>query len=62
MKRSLYAKRPDQKGSIAISLVVHVVVIALIASITFSYQFSSSAKERSPVAERVQYVAVKPKT
>jgi hypothetical protein len=61
MKRSLYAKRPDQKGSIAISLAVHVVVIILIASITFSYQFSSSARERSPVAERVQYVAVKPK-
>jgi hypothetical protein len=61
MKRSLYGKRPDQRGSIAVSLVVHVVVIAMIASITFSYQFSSSARERSPVAERVQYVAVRPK-
>src|SRR5262249_419667 len=34
---------------------------ALIASITFSYQFSSSDKQNGPVAERVQYVAVKPK-
>jgi hypothetical protein len=61
MKRSLYGKRPDQKGSIAISMAVHVVVIALIASITFSYQFSTSSKENAPVAERVQYVVVKPK-
>jgi hypothetical protein len=61
MKRTLYAKRPDQRGSIAISLAVHVVVIAMIASITFSYEFSSSAKDREPVAERVQYVAVKPR-
>jgi hypothetical protein len=59
MKASLYAKRQGQRSSIAISMAVHVVAIALIASITFSYKFESSAKD-GPVAERVQYVAVKP--
>jgi hypothetical protein len=62
MRRSLYGKRPNPKGSIVISVAVHVVVIALIASITFSYQFSNAAREIKPVAERVHYVAVKPKT
>jgi hypothetical protein len=61
MKRSLYGKRQGSRGSIAISLAVHVVVVALIASITFSYQFASSDKQNRPVAERVQYVAVRPK-
>jgi hypothetical protein len=60
MKRSLYAKRPDQKGSIAVSVAVHAVVIVLIASITFSYQFASDKKD-GPVAERVQYVVPSPK-
>jgi hypothetical protein len=60
MKASLYAKRQGQRSSIAISMAVHAVVIALIASITFSYQFSSSNHD-GPVAERVQYVEVKPK-
>jgi hypothetical protein len=60
MKASMLGKGQDQKGSIAVSVVVHVVAIALIASITFSYQFSSAFKERTPVTERIQYVVAKP--
>lgn len=60
MKRSLYAKRTDQKGSIAVSLAAHAVAIVLIASITFRYQFARD-KQDGPVAERVQYVVSQPK-
>jgi hypothetical protein len=60
MKRSLYAKRPDQKGSIVVSVAVHAVVIVLIASITFRYQFAKDRQD-GPVAERVQYVVATPK-
>jgi hypothetical protein len=62
MNASMYGKRrTPQRGSIVISVAVHVVVIALIASITFSYQFGNFARERSPIAERVQYVIPQPK-
>ena len=60
MKASMLGKRQDQKGSIVVSVVVHVLAIALIASITFSYQFSSAARDRGPVTERIQYVVAKP--
>ena len=60
MKRSMFGKRQDQKGSIVVSVLVHAVAIALIASITFSYEFSSAAKDRGPVTERIQYVVAKP--
>ena len=60
MKASLLGRGQDQKGSIVVSVVVHVVAIALIASITFSYQFSLASKDHGPVAERIQYVIAKP--
>lgn len=60
MKASMLGKRQDQKGSIVVSVAVHVVAIALIASITFTYQFSSATKDRGPVTERIQYVVAKP--
>ncbi len=61
MKATLHGKRQNQRGSIVISVAVHVVVIALIASITFRYQFFSAEKLISPVAERVQYVVTRPR-
>lgn len=56
MKRSMYGKRSDQRGSIIVSVAVHLVVIIMIASITFSYQFVNSARLVKPITERVQYV------
>jgi hypothetical protein len=55
-------KKQDQKGSIITSILVHVVAIALIASITFSYPIVSffGAKENTPT-EHIQYVRVMPK-
>lgn len=54
-------KRQDKKASVALSLVVHVIAIALIASITFTYPIASffTQKENTPV-EHIQYVEVRP--
>ena len=63
MSRRLFQERPaDRKGPVALSLAVHVVVIALIASITFRYPLASLFSPDHPtLVERVQYVqAVKP--
>ena len=62
MKAALYDKRPKERKSIAISVAVHVVVIALIASITFRYPMSAFFRDnnRTPT-ERVQYVNVQPR-
>jgi len=62
MSRRLFQERPtDRKGPIALSLAVHVVVIALIASITFRYPIAALFESERPVnAERIQYVRVKP--
>ncbi|HEX4684217.1 MAG TPA: hypothetical protein VH277_15980 [Gemmatimonadaceae bacterium] len=57
----LSGQREDRKTSILVSVVVHVVVIALIASITFRYPIASlfNSRDASP-AERIQYVRVQP--
>ena len=63
MNRSMFESRRSGKGSIAVSLAVHVVVIALIASITFRYPlaaFFGIDKDRTPI-ERIQYVEVAPR-
>jgi hypothetical protein len=62
MKRRLYEKRPAQRNSIAISVAVHAVAIALIASITFRYPMSAffgRDKDRIPT-ERIHYIATEP--
>jgi hypothetical protein len=53
--------RQNQRGSILISVAVHVVVIALIASITFSYPIAQLFGPREAIPEEhIQYVAVQP--
>jgi hypothetical protein len=62
MKAHLQYKRPDPKGSAAVSFVVHIVAIAMIASITFRYPlaaFFGISKEKIPV-EHIQYVTAPP--
>jgi hypothetical protein len=64
MKARLQPKREEGKGSIAISLILHVFAIAAIASITFRVPlaaFLASQREKRPVVERVQYVAMQPR-
>lgn len=61
MSRRLFQERSaDRKGPVALSLAVHVVVIALIASITFRYPIAALFTDRPAAVERVQYVRVKP--
>ena len=57
----LSGPREDRKTSILVSIVVHVVVIALIASITFTYPIASlfNSRDANPT-ERIQYVRVQP--
>jgi len=60
MRRSILDSGPQKKGSIAISLVVNAIVIALIGSITFTYPpFFGADKDKVPT-ERVVYVKVQP--
>lgn len=61
-RRSLLAPRGAGKGSIALSLAVHVLVILAIASITFRYPLASLFGPTRPAtpAERVRYVTVRP--
>lgn len=60
MKASLHETREAGKGSILFSLAAHVVLIALIASITFRYPFMSLFREKPVQTERIQYVEVRP--
>ena len=61
MKNRLYEKRPDQKGSIVASVAIHVVAIALIASITFRYPIAALFGNRDVIKpEPVHYVPVRP--
>ncbi len=54
-----FEKRQNQKGSVLLSIGVHVVVIALIASITFTYPIASLFRPRDVTPpERIQYVRV----
>lgn len=63
MKATIYAKRRASKASIGVSIVVHLIVIAMVMSITFRYPLSAIFgldKNKQPT-ERVQYVRVQPK-
>ncbi len=60
-RRLMIAPPKKDKGSIVLSLVIHVFVIVAIASITFKYPLSSlfASRDKLPI-ERVQYVRVAP--
>lgn len=63
MKATIYEKRRASKASIGVSIVVHLIVIAMIMSITFRYPLSAIFgldRDKQPT-ERVQYVRVQPK-
>jgi len=62
-RRLMIAPPKKDKGSIVLSLVIHVFVIVAIASITFRYPLSSlfTSRDKSLI-ERVQYVRVAPAT
>jgi hypothetical protein len=61
MKARLSGQRPASKGSIALSVGVHIVVIALVASITFRYPIGALfSRDRLAPTERIQYVQVRP--
>ena len=63
MRRSILETGPKQKGSVAVSLVANAILIALLASITFTYPPSAFfAAEKTPSqTERVTYVQVQPR-
>ncbi|HVX39663.1 MAG TPA: hypothetical protein VHB25_08820 [Gemmatimonadaceae bacterium] len=60
--RTIFEQRKSQKGSIALSIVVHAVAIALIASITFRYPIAAlfESPTRVPV-EHITYVRTQPR-
>lgn len=60
--RALFAPRQGDRRSIALSLVIHVFVIAAIASITFRYPLASlfNVTRDTLPKERIQYVRVQP--
>src|SRR5215470_19455421 len=62
MKARLVEPRKNAKGSIAFSLVFHVIAIAMIASITFRYPLAAffKLKKEQPL-ERIQYIRVQPR-
>jgi hypothetical protein len=55
-------KKEDAKGSVAASVVVHLIAVALIASITFSYPIATflGGRDKMPT-ERIQYVIPAPR-
>lgn len=56
-----FEKRQDRKTPVLLSLGIHVVLIALIASITFTYPIASFFdREVAAPTERIQYVRVQP--
>jgi hypothetical protein len=56
--RSMHGQREDGRAPIAVSIAVHVVVVLLLGSITFHYEFGTPSREQTIRAERVQYVTV----
>jgi hypothetical protein len=61
MRRSFHEAGPKKRGSVAVSIVVNAIVIALIASITFTYPPSAFFGDRTGTPkERVTYVKVQP--
>lgn len=62
MSRWRFESGPRQRGSAALSIAIHVIVIALIASITFRYPISAllgPSREQLSTA-RIEYVRVRP--
>jgi hypothetical protein len=63
MRRSLLDAGPRKSGSVAVSLVANAILIALVASITFTYPpsaFFNGDRTQTPT-ERVTYVQVQPR-
>jgi hypothetical protein len=61
VRASLWSREKKSKSSIAISLAIHVVVIAALATITFHYPLSEIFTKPEPLkAVAVRYVPLKP--
>lgn len=62
MKATMFEPRKRQRAPIAWSVAIHVIVIAMIASITFRYPITALFGPRRDVApaERIQYVQTRP--
>jgi hypothetical protein len=62
MKAIMFERRKRQRAPIALSIAIHVVLIAMIASITFRYPISElfGPRRNAAVTERIQYVATRP--
>jgi hypothetical protein len=62
MKAIMLERRKRQRAPIALSVAIHIVVIAMIASITFRYPISSLFGPRpdAEVTERIRYVETRP--
>ncbi|MBV9493489.1 MAG: hypothetical protein JOZ54_04535 [Acidobacteria bacterium] len=62
MRIGNFEKKENRKASVVASVAAHVIAIALIASITFSYPIASffGAKDKLPT-ERIQYIQVQPR-
>jgi len=57
MNPRLFAKDSDSKGSVVASVAIHIVAIALIASITFRYPIAALFGDRDKIPEEhIQYV------
>jgi hypothetical protein len=61
MKLMMLEQRKRQRAPIALSIAIHVVLIAMIASITFRYPIAALFNsKRDTVTERIQYVQTRP--
>jgi hypothetical protein len=61
MKAMMLERRKRQRAPIALSIAIHVVLIAMIASITFRYPIAALFNsKRDTVTERIQYVQTRP--
>ena len=62
MKATMFERRKRQRAPIALSIAIHIVVIAMIASITFRYPIAElfGPRRDAEVAERIRYVETRP--
>src|SRR5689334_15852888 len=62
MKAAMFERRKRQRAPIALSIAIHIVVIAMIASITFRYPIAALFGPRRDAenTERIQYVQTRP--
>jgi len=61
VRASLWDRRGKSKSSVAISVAIHVVVIAALGTITFHYQLGLFEKPEPVKAVPVRYVALRPR-